>query len=163
MEEALEILSIWKPTPDDTLIAQVWIHWIDSVRCILAARCLHLTHGDCQNLQTVSIRDLLYIPLLHHLRMLCRFAQRLPPSYRLDPSEVRLRDHDPIFTSAHSDVFQAERHGQLVALKTIRVNGESREDVRRVSSSVCALFRGGPDYCVGISQRGGHVEVPQAS
>jgi hypothetical protein len=38
MEEALEILSIWKPTADDTLIAQVWIHWIDSVRYVVAAR-----------------------------------------------------------------------------------------------------------------------------
>jgi hypothetical protein len=31
VEEALKTLSIWKPTPDDTLVAQVWIHWIDSV------------------------------------------------------------------------------------------------------------------------------------
>jgi hypothetical protein len=107
--------------------------------------------GDIKNLQTVSIRDLFYIPLLHHLRMLCRFAQRLPPSYRLDPSEVRLRDHDPIFTSAHSDVYQAERHGQLVALKTIRVNGESREDVRRVRSALCAYSEEVPDRRVGIS------------
>jgi hypothetical protein len=31
LAEAVRVLSAWKPTQDDTLNAQVWIQWIDSV------------------------------------------------------------------------------------------------------------------------------------
>jgi hypothetical protein len=31
LSEALRLLSQWKPDEDDTLNAQVWIHWLDRV------------------------------------------------------------------------------------------------------------------------------------
>jgi hypothetical protein len=93
-----------------------------------------------QTLQLISPEDPSYAPLFHEMRTLCRRVRRLPPEYQLHPGEVSLVTHETVSSTAMSDVYRGVCNRRLVAVKTLRVYGETRAEVQRVSSpSVAAL------------------------
>jgi hypothetical protein len=159
LAEAVRVLSAWNPTQDDTLTAQAWIQWIDTVSLSSVSGGEPRTHSPRQRLQGADSHDPSHVPLLHQLRRLCRSARRLPPTYQLDPSEITLLDHESVSSSAISDVYRGLRGGQLVAVKALRVLGEAREEIQRVRAFCCHSNARLSLICLGLLQRSRRMEV----
>jgi hypothetical protein len=159
LAEAVRVLSAWNPTQDDTLTAQAWIQWIDSVSLSSFYGGEPWAHSPRQRLQDADSHDPSHVPLLHQLRRLCRSARRLPPTYLLDPSEITLLNHESVSSSAISDVYRGLRGGQLVAVKALRVLGEAREDIQRVRAFCLYSNARLSLICSGLLQRSRRMEV----
>lgn len=159
----LNKLETWSPAETNGELAQGRIDWLDDVRYFVLplSGLSDSSHDLFQTLQKLDRSSLLYPRLFRRFRALCRQSRLLPSACFL-LNDITLHDRHPLHQTAFSDIYKGQYGKISVALKSLRVHGNDRARVEKVSELFVkwSLHR---SFRPGILRRNSDVEMSAAS